>query len=463
MTQMSARSDRADQSKLSGPAVPEGRRHREGAETETARTDLDAPVLTDARFSGVFEFQPEQPPVPAGGPAGSVSSDSDPLDCFTCEPSSSNETRLRTTNQTIAEVRPAAALPVADTGVDASWPGLGSIGQAPDELLRPGSVVPQVARTPIALDQGRQSSWQWPARLALVTALGAGIGFAGVTIVLHWASVTPQEDASSPPSQSLSSARAAGPLPTTTIVPSSAPTALGEAVDARGLKVPSARDSSVPPPLASPERPTRPTAPSTPASALRDLMPRQAVRPTPLAATSGVAPAAVDEPSPPVARVPAPMVAREPEPSTSAAVGAPLPVTPWATTISPSSAAPPSAAPPSSSAIPARLTDTGAIQAVLSRYRNAFSVLDAGAAKAVWPTVDGKALERAFDQLQQQTLEFDACAITVTDTRAVASCGGNARYVPKVGNKSPRTEVREWRFNLRKVTEEWLIEAVASR
>ena len=97
---------------------------------------------------------------------------------------------------------------------------------------------------------------------------------------------------------------------------------------------------------------------------------------------------------------------------------------------------------------------------MLSRYRDAFSVLDAGAAKAVWPTVDEKALGRAFDQLQQQTLEFDECAITVTGAGAVASCGGNARYVPKVGNKSPRTEAREWRFSLRKVNEEWLIEAV---
>ena len=67
-----------------------------------------------------------------------------------------------------------------------------------------------------------------------------------------------------------------------------------------------------------------------------------------------------------------------------------------------------------------------------------------GAARAVWPTVDAKALGRAFDQLQQQTLEFDECAIAVTGARAVASCGGNARYVPKVGNKSPRTEARQW-------------------
>jgi DUF917 family protein len=109
------------------------------------------------------------------------------------------------------------------------------------------------------------------------------------------------------------------------------------------------------------------------------------------------------------------------------------------------------------------MTDTAAIETALSSYRSAFSALDTGAAKAVWPTVDVRSLGRAFEQLQQQTLDFDKCAIAVTGARAVASCGGNARYVPKVGNKSPRTEARQWRFSLRKVNEEWLIESVASR
>ena len=100
---------------------------------------------------------------------------------------------------------------------------------------------------------------------------------------------------------------------------------------------------------------------------------------------------------------------------------------------------------------------------MLGQYRNAFSVLDSGAAKAVWPSVDARALGRAFDRLEEQAFEFNRCDIAVTGARATASCAGRARYVPKVGNRSPHYEPREWRFNLRKVEEAWLIEQVDSR
>ena len=125
-------------------------------------------------------------------------------------------------------------------------------------------------------------------------------------------------------------------------------------------------------------------------------------------------------------------------------------------------AAPPSTVPSASVATRAPITDKGAIETVLSRYRYDFSVLDADAAKAVWPTVDAKMLGRAFGQLEQQTLEFHACAIAVTAARAEATCGGSARYGPKLGNKSPRIDAREWKFSLRKINETWLIEAVAT-
>ncbi|MQA30722.1 MAG: hypothetical protein GEU82_12940 [Luteitalea sp.] len=119
------------------------------------------------------------------------------------------------------------------------------------------------------------------------------------------------------------------------------------------------------------------------------------------------------------------------------------------------------AAPP---AIPTtRVTDTEAIQATLGRYRAAFSGLDANAASAIWPAVDQRALGRAFDRLEQQSLTFTSCTIDVRGIRALATCLGTADYVPKVGSKTARTDSRRWTFNLQRVDERWLIDTVDSR
>jgi hypothetical protein len=108
-------------------------------------------------------------------------------------------------------------------------------------------------------------------------------------------------------------------------------------------------------------------------------------------------------------------------------------------------------------------SETGAIQGVLGRYRTAFNELDADAARAIWPSLDTKALRRAFEHLEQQNLVFDQCQIAVTDARAVASCGGTARYVPRVGNKTLHDDRRHWEFNLRKIDDVWLIDTVSAR
>ena len=108
-------------------------------------------------------------------------------------------------------------------------------------------------------------------------------------------------------------------------------------------------------------------------------------------------------------------------------------------------------------------SETGAIQTVLSQYRTAFRDLDAGAARAIWPSVDAKALGKAFDSLERQDLIFNSCQIAVRDVRAVASCAGTARYVPRVGNRDPHDERRSWEFKLRKVDDVWLIDTVSAR
>jgi hypothetical protein len=87
--------------------------------------------------------------------------------------------------------------------------------------------------------------------------------------------------------------------------------------------------------------------------------------------------------------------------------------------------------------------------------------LNVNAAKGVWPSVDTKALGRAFAGLQSQQFDFSDCQISVDTDRASAVCGGTARFVPRVGNKSERVEFRTWNFEMRKADDQWMIAKVA--
>ena len=107
--------------------------------------------------------------------------------------------------------------------------------------------------------------------------------------------------------------------------------------------------------------------------------------------------------------------------------------------------------------------ERAAVEAVLGQYASAFSALDARRAKAVWPTVNEKNLERAFDSLEQQEFDLGECDITVLPPRALALCDGMARYTPKVGNRKTRTESRRWSFALRQTGQDWAIENVNLR
>jgi hypothetical protein len=102
-------------------------------------------------------------------------------------------------------------------------------------------------------------------------------------------------------------------------------------------------------------------------------------------------------------------------------------------------------------------TDEVDIRSTLTRFRTAYSQLDARAARDVWPSVDARALERAFQSLKSQDLRFDRCSLTVNGARAQASCTGRATYVPRIGDQSPRFTAREWAFELKKADEGWTI------
>jgi hypothetical protein len=135
-----------------------------------------------------------------------------------------------------------------------------------------------------------------------------------------------------------------------------------------------------------------------------------------------------------------------------------------ATPVVPSPSAPVAAVRTTAALAPVdHVAETDVIQAVLGRYQGAFRALDSAAASAVWPTVDRKALSRAFERLEEQRIEFDKCQITIEGRQAVAACDGHTRYVPRVGNRSPRTEARQWTFTLLRHEQEWLIDRVETR
>jgi hypothetical protein len=104
-------------------------------------------------------------------------------------------------------------------------------------------------------------------------------------------------------------------------------------------------------------------------------------------------------------------------------------------------------------------TDETRVTQVLNQYAHAYGQLDATAARAVWPTVDERALARAFAGLESQALSFDACDVSVRGTTATASCRGTASYVGKVGSREQHTEPRQWTFQLRREGEDaWKIQ-----
>lgn len=110
-----------------------------------------------------------------------------------------------------------------------------------------------------------------------------------------------------------------------------------------------------------------------------------------------------------------------------------------------------------SAAVAPRNDDSRVVQ-VLNQYARAYDRLDPNAARAIWPTVDERALSRAFASLASQDVSFDACDIDVKGNLASASCRGTASYVGKVGSRQSRTEARQWNFELKLHGDDWKIE-----
>jgi hypothetical protein len=97
------------------------------------------------------------------------------------------------------------------------------------------------------------------------------------------------------------------------------------------------------------------------------------------------------------------------------------------------------------------------VRKVLLDYTRAFERLDVQAAKAIWPSVNDRALQRAFEQLDAQQVRFASCGVSVSGRDANARCRGDATYRPKVGSRVLRLTEREWTFSLSRDNDRWQI------
>jgi hypothetical protein len=167
------------------------------------------------------------------------------------------------------------------------------------------------------------------------------------------------------------------------------------------------------------------------------------------------------------AAVPNPTLAApalEPQPTPEPpAEPAPVPSTPVAST--PVAIAPPAARThsPAVAAVDSAAASTNEVSAILTvldRYRLAFSSLNAGAVRAVWPGADIRALAGEFAGIKRQTLALDNCRIDVQGVQAEAVCAGRVSLVTKSGDQRPAIQSRRWTFTLVQQTDTWKIQTV---
>lgn len=98
----------------------------------------------------------------------------------------------------------------------------------------------------------------------------------------------------------------------------------------------------------------------------------------------------------------------------------------------------------------------------LRDYAEAYGSMNVQATARVWPSVDRRALTRAFTTLKSQGLTFESCTVNLAEERATAHCRGTVRFVRKVGNPDPLTALQEWVFKMRKFGNDWMIENVSA-
>jgi hypothetical protein len=103
-----------------------------------------------------------------------------------------------------------------------------------------------------------------------------------------------------------------------------------------------------------------------------------------------------------------------------------------------------------------------AVKRALGRYIAAFDELSVNATIQIWPSVDRRALTRAFASLKSQEIAFESCDVKAAGSGATARCRGTVQYVRRVGSPVPRTEPEQWLFKMQKYGSEWKIDQVTA-
>jgi hypothetical protein len=331
---------------------------------------------------------------------------------------------------------------------------------APPPARRSGSSIRVMAVASLALLMSALAGWvawrEWPPAIAPQAQTAPDVYLPRDVVSQD----TPMVPAPTPAPQSAEQPAAEAPV----AVPSGP-----EPVATAGPNQPAPRVETSANPTSS-VRPQPPVTPSTvpptesrsSASPVLDSRP-SAPAPTP---TRGATESAESTPPRPVGSgAPAPRV--EPPPAINTPPS-PLPTADMATLPAPAAPAAPveeKPAPPPAETVGARPTaaaERAAVRAALSRYETAYSNLDSNAATAVWPAVDRRALERAFDGLAAQRVTLDICEVGVTGQNARANCSGRATWTPKVGGGT-QSQARKWTFDLRRTDNGWLIVKVDTR
>jgi len=166
---------------------------------------------------------------------------------------------------------------------------------------------------------------------------------------------------------------------------------------------------------------------------------------TPREAESVRAPAAPPIQTEPAETLPGAPAIRTPESITGFAPSAPLPGV-----VSPE---------PSRGATPAKVFDSesAALASIVKGYELAYDRLDAAAAAVLWPSVDERALARAFARLQMQNLEFGDCTFAVSQNEATAQCAGLLQYARRIGDTAPKSERHVWTIEFVRAGGDWRI------
>jgi hypothetical protein len=123
---------------------------------------------------------------------------------------------------------------------------------------------------------------------------------------------------------------------------------------------------------------------------------------------------------------------------------------------------PPTAFPLVRDVVDTRISDTDAVRQILRQFESAYEELDVVAAEKVWPSVDRRALARAFNSIRSQGLTFEKCDIRVAHLSATALCHGAIQFVPKVGSTVPFVAQQTWLFRMRKSDAAWKITDVSA-